>query len=617
MPKHKWEDPGTDEEEEEHIERESKRHRWEDTSDDSDSDFDIGDLTPGEEYVKYNLELYWARTLNATQFCNAMFLASQAGIMEAKPYAVELGKRHCQEKLDKILGSTKEAKEIYEVFIAGTSKHDLSRTIHMVPCFCAHELWAEHVKSVMVRDAIETYVRESPMTPAYENHPLVKDAAGTGEIIAPIAVYIDGVSYSITDSVIGFWIVCQATKKRFLAGILRKKNMCACGCRGWCSIYMMLEHFTWSLKSISSGIFPETRHDAAPWRASDADRALMGGEKMQMRGAIVYIKGDWSEYASTMGFPAWNDGLRPCFECAAAKEDFYRSHGHGTDTLAWPSNHMNDYDEACKRCEINVCLDAAGKREVLRSLRYDKRDHGSRGRALTRNIPRFGLLADDRLEPSERLRDVGNLENLETPVRVTFWRCSQETLARHRNRLFCDELGTSPSTTLTIDELHAMNLGVMQTWAKGAIWIILDSGMYGTMGTSEENLAIAVLGMRHDLMNFYARNREKKLTEVHNFTVKMVGRRNDQHCKTKGAETWGLLQFLVEKLGEHGGVRFGDDGKRYLKAGQNLKKMVEIWREHDDVVPAEKIKDYKGINKKGANGNPKGMHGVGSAAHII
>ena len=44
-------------------------------------------------------------------------------------------------------------------------------------------------------------------------------------------------------------------------------------------------------------------------------RESLSGRPLNARGAVLFIKRDWSEYGSTVGFPLWADGLRPCFLC--------------------------------------------------------------------------------------------------------------------------------------------------------------------------------------------------------------------------------------------------------------------------------------------------------------
>jgi len=136
-----------------------------------------------------------------------------------------------------------------------------------------------------------------------------------------------------------------------------------------------------------------TRIYGPSWSAVDIGRTALGATTMQFLACILYVKGDWAEYAGTLGLPNWNDGLRPCFGCNCDLDDMYdllvqlsRSH------IPYRLNEAGDYDVACSRCERLVVLDAATHAAVLNVLQYDKRKQGNRGRALTKDIPVLDLV---------------------------------------------------------------------------------------------------------------------------------------------------------------------------------------------------------------------------------
>jgi hypothetical protein len=192
------------------------------------------------------------------------------------------------------------------------------------------------------------------------------------------------------------------------------------------------------------------------------------------------------------------------------------------------------------------------------------------------------LAADDRLEPSEMLSDIAMLDEMATPARVVFWRCCEESISRHRNPLFDPELGISISS-LAVDTLHCVYLGVLNTWCYIVLWFILSSGLYGNVGGADETLQVSVLAFRHRLLGWYKdRHQEcpqEVLTRVSDFTAKMLGTRSAPKCKTKGAETWGLCLFLLDELRLHL-HRLGERGARLLLAGEALHRVIKIWDEH-------------------------------------
>ena len=247
------------------------------------------------------------------------------------------------------------------------------------------------------------------------------------------------------------------------------------------------------------------------------------------------------EFAVTLGLPPWKDAMRPCFDCSGFGSDMFETAGIRLDEIRWSINEDEDYYVACSRCENLVELRSVADIEsVERYLRYDTRQAGSKGRSLTRDVRVNGvqLREGDRLEPSDSLADVGALREIATfPTTIVFWRPSAETLTRHRNPLFDREIGITPKRTLTVDVLHSFFLGVLNTWATKSIWKLILCGAYGNLGTASENLHAAILVLRDALMRWYKDLTEEDLTRVADLTVKMVGKKDDQKLKTKGAET--------------------------------------------------------------------------------
>jgi len=548
----------------------------------SGSDSEEEASTPATEFVHFMVSLLLARTLNGRQFCVAMYWAGRAGLECAKPYGFGPGKSsgHYARHLKPLLGSPEQVSRLYEVDVPGHRKLDLSRTVHHTPTIPPHEAVAEAMTPEYIQEAREAMASDH-MPPAYEEHPVVQAAraADPSAFIFAFALFMDGVPYSISDSVLGVWLECLLTGRRWLCAIFRKRNACQCGCRGWCSFYPLFRMLRWSLEALAAGIWPRRRHDHRLWLPSDNWRRERADERMPHRGAVVYIKGDWCEYSNTFGLPTWHDGLRPCFSCAGSGPDLFASHGNNILALKWPSTSAADYDAACARCERLVTLSDETKALVLQYLRYDKRDSGSHGQSLTQHIPSLGLLANDRLEPSSVLPDISDLEHLQMPATVTFWRPSEENICRHRNPLFCEAIGLSV-VSLTVDVLHALYLGVMNRWCAIVIWFLFSSGIFGANGAADENIRNSILLLRNALMNWYGEERRanpsRVLTRLNDLTIKMVGTRAEPKCKTKGAETFAMLLFLVQLLGKYAN-RLSAAGRRLHRAGSALVRLVEIW----------------------------------------
>ena len=188
---------------------------------------------------------------------------------------------------------------------------------------------------------------------AYTQHPIVRD---TADMVMPWGIYMDALPYSLVDSVLGVWLINVVTNTRYIIALVRKRLTCKCGCKGWCTCWPLLKLLHWSIRAMSEGISPASRHDGRPWEPADGDRFSAAGSPLRMRGAIIRLKGDWAELCERLGFPTWASGLRPCFCCAAAPDDFYTTVGVSLVDLPWHVNTPHEYDEACARCEVWVDL---------------------------------------------------------------------------------------------------------------------------------------------------------------------------------------------------------------------------------------------------------------------
>jgi hypothetical protein len=339
-------------------------------------------------------------------------------------------------------------------------RFDASRTQLDMFTYPPHERIHDEFESqpTMISD-LNGAEHESWCTPEY------KARAGDSPLpLFPCELYLDGVSFAKHDSVLGITLGNCLTKVKHLAVAFRKSNFCKCGCKGWCSLFCVFDFLRWSLAALLQGVFPCSRHDLLPWGVLDAFRSELAGSAMRIRGFVVRLKGDWAEFAHSLGFPSWASQLFPCLFCHASKEELYRFRGCNPFDFPYRLFTCNLYLSACAACETVVHLNSEQVRaRLLSCLAYDKRTttNSSNGRALTHAIPELNLDKGDRLEPSRSLRDVGLLATVPLPLHIIFWKLSAQTKTKHRNPLFLDDTGITMAT-LAIDILHTLHLGVSQ-----------------------------------------------------------------------------------------------------------------------------------------------------------
>ena len=112
------------------------------------------------------------------------------------------------------------------------------------------------------------------------------------------------------------------------------------------------------------------------------------------------------------------------------------------------------------------------------------------------------------------------------------------------------------------------------------MWFLIGNGIAGATGGVDERLQIACILLTNAIKMFYRKRHTNDPTE--NLTrINALNRtRAEPTCKTKGAETWGLLMFLVETFayyGEHISADIVDfTAVEYFAAARELVSMVEV-----------------------------------------
>ena len=583
--------------------------KWNDWSDDEQDDSDV-DSCKGEaakaptsppskaeaeralEELLVNLHLRGG--LNAKMLCVVAFWCKHAGVggplgkFALRPNSPS---GHFNRKVRTALGLDSADARCMRISVPGHDRHDVGRVLHEVAVLPPHEvLNAEIVRNPSLLTDHARSVSKGGLPPIYSQHPV---AAATGHAALPVCLYMDGVPYSTKDSLLGVWVYFAHSSRRHLVAALRKSRMCRCGCRGWCSFYELFRWLAWSFMSLAVGLFPATRHDGKLWQVYDSERESLAGKAMELTAAVVAIKGDWAEYCHTIGLSTWKSNLHPCFYCWTTKATMHDDDNATSTYFPCGRKTHEDYEMACRACEHPRSITGAQHLELLASLRYDKRKQGSHGRALKHDVPSCRLLRGDRLEPSDDLPDVGAFDSIDSfPARVLFWRPRDESFVRHRNPIFNVTIGIE-LTSLMVDLLHTLNLGVMKQFCTDAVWEALVADVYGVRPGrgQDEYLACAVEMLRHDLFSWYKKKRDvyPGMTILQDLTVPMLGRPESRHLKTKAAETKWFLYFLHDFLVAHGSKLHR--GSSWLSAAASLLQLTHMLEKGPRVFKPSECKE--------------------------
>lgn len=550
---------------------------------------DIGDdeVTPeiaGQEFADMLFDLKVKGRLSARDVCVLSFYASLAGLVGP---ACDFGFRpsaptgHFQRHLDTIVGTNTKVEGAYMLTVPAYDKYGLSRTTIDIETIPMHEaLNSEVENNPDVQARLVASIAANEWTDHYTQH-VVKRTAPEGEVVFPIALYLDGVPFQKKDGLLAFYAYNLISETRHLLCVIRKSQICVCGCLGWCTLRPIWVFLHWGLCALASGQMPAAGPDGAPFGENDGARRQAIGAPI-VRCALLHVKGDWGEFSHSMGLPTWQSVFNPCFVCKVSQDRMKNVGAFGVLDPPYVEKQQLDYESACQRCERVVNIDSQRLHAiVLGSLFGDKRSGGGRGRCLNRAVEELGLLPGDRLEPSHLLGNVGLFESLPIPSQVLFWRPANMTVATHRNPIFSDVTGVTIKH-LALDILHCLNLGVYKDFCTAAIWAFILGDVWQTRGrTQEELIRLGVSRCKNELFKWYARRKQTHrftaLYELQDLRPSMLGTPNDQSLATKGAETGTLLYFCTDMLRIHAGT-LGDRGAALLELGISLVVVKDTMR---------------------------------------
>ena len=308
----------------------------------------------------------------------------------------------------------------------------------------------------------------------------------------------------------------------------------------------------YSLESLACGVYPSERHDELPATFGPGDDSrfwAMGGTSLGFKGALLGLKSDWDAVSQFVGLPTATSLVHPCPLCCSDRDHLHNIEGLSAlhTPVAWPIKSDVVYEGGVRACEIALLLGWQDVRRILACLWYDRRkgSESARGRALNCDIPHLGLKKHDRLEPSALMPSVHELEFVRIfPTIVTFWRRSGETVARHRNPIIAEHLGTSISRLIQMDTMHTMALGVVSDFCAATMYRLFAVDFWAT-GT-RTNSPAAGGRVQAELWRWYG-ERERAGFTVHkaqNLNFRDFGTAKHPKLALNAAQTNTYLEFL-------------------------------------------------------------------------
>ena len=365
------------------------------------------------------------------------------------------------------------------------TKREARRTVESVPLFLPSKAFEKYLTPNLLQHPLDDFQEVVGQLDGYLNHPVVQAAKAEGleSLVRPIAVYWDGVAYTKNDSFWAFYCTDILTRQKFLSFLLRSEEMCQCGCRGWCSLFPLLEAWATDLKALSA---------ASP-----------------VRFAVMDIQGDWPAFLQIFGLRYWSHNVHPCPLCRVNQMQLKELCVSKVtlDTLPYEEYSTNDYMHDLKNSvQVVEILSPELRTTVYQALGYRKK---FRGRVVLRDVPELGLKKHSRLMPSSTLRDVSMFEFTEVPFVTLWWIASPD----HAKLLHDCPLFEVPGISLeawSLDLMHAWHLGPVQTLVSMGINFCLDTGLWSPKTDIDalEKRKLGMLALRAELFQWYRDQRQ-------------------------------------------------------------------------------------------------------------
>ena len=344
--------------------------------DDDDAGEEIAKEHACQELADFLVHLKQRGRLSAKDVCTIALYCKTLGIgspVADLAFRLNAPSGHYNRHLKTVLKIDEALADSYTLGVPSYDKWENERFTLDIPVLCPHEVLSQEVKeNPALVSKLEGTLASRSLPPCYFEHEVTVAAPAT-QRVWPICLYLDGVPFTKRDGTIAFYVYNMMSDVRHLVVAIRKSQMCSCGCAGWCTLHPVWTFLMWSLCCLAMGMHPDCRHDFTAFSADDQVRARFSGLAL-MLGALLHIKGDWSEVVNTVGFASWRSVLYPCFACVAMQDQLTLAEGFSMVSAACALLTKELYERAREACEFIVRVPCQlAKATLIGLLVYDKR----------------------------------------------------------------------------------------------------------------------------------------------------------------------------------------------------------------------------------------------------
>ena len=269
---------------------------------------------------KYNSGLWFATDICKIAYFAATWNGGMGGTVARLAKRPGLPSGHYNDHAKHFLGLNRGCDVLDVLSVPSSDAGDGSRIKYQLPVIHPHEHlsqeFAEHEEEL--KEKLAATVRDDDLPSVYTDHPVVQKH---GNGVQPVVLYLDGVPTTKKDGVLGVWMYFAFGCRRHLCAVIKKPRLCKCGCRNWCTLFVLFAWLDWSLSHMADGEHPFAKWDGSPFE--DVLRLGLVGCPLLFRACLVAIKGDWKEVAESLGFSTWATKDAPCYSCWCTKANFF------------------------------------------------------------------------------------------------------------------------------------------------------------------------------------------------------------------------------------------------------------------------------------------------------
>ncbi|CAK0831430.1 unnamed protein product [Prorocentrum cordatum] len=259
----------------------------------------------------------------------------------------------------------------------------------------------------------------------------------------------------------------QALGIRYLICVIRKSDLCRCGCRGFCTLGTILRVIAWAFNVLAVGLYLLLDHEGKPFedlvRANKHRFTIAEG----WVGALTELRADLLEIFERIGVTRFSNVLNPCFQCSVHKSKLF-DFPVSMEACQWVPRDETVYNLMMHRALVKrTVVNRAQLRRLMTCMHLDE-ELGGLG--LHTPFPELGLEKGYRLIEDGDLHDIHALRDAEVPIELTFF----NALLNLGLNMICPLFRIHGFTysMIHLDSMHVLDLGVTQ-FVVGAIFLLM------------------------------------------------------------------------------------------------------------------------------------------------